>query len=37
VRVADRFVDHSTPQRASECEDAAERVAFATVSAPTRS
>jgi FMN reductase len=37
VRVADRFVDHSTPQRARECEDAAERVAVATVSAPTRS
>jgi FMN reductase len=32
VRVATRFVGHSTPQRARECEESAERVAAAAVS-----
>ena len=32
VRVATRFADHVTPQRARECEESAERVAVAAVS-----
>ena len=35
VRVATRFANHTTPQRARECEESAERVAAAAVS-PTR-
>jgi hypothetical protein len=36
VRVATRFADHVTPQRARECEESAERVAAAAVSTATR-
>jgi hypothetical protein len=36
VRVANRFADHVTPQRARECEESAERVAAAVVSTPAR-
>jgi FMN reductase len=34
VRVANRFADHVTPQRARECEESAERVAAAAVATP---
>ena len=37
VRVATRFADHVAPQRARECEESAERVAAAAVSAATGS
>jgi FMN reductase len=37
VRVATRFANHATPQRARECEESAERVASTTVSATTGS
>jgi FMN reductase len=37
VRVATRFANHVTPQRARECEESAERVAAAAVSTTTRS
>jgi FMN reductase len=37
VRVATRFADHVTPQRARECEESAERVAAAAVATTTRS
>ena len=36
VRVAARFADHATPQRARECEEAVERVAAAAVSTTSR-
>jgi FMN reductase len=36
VRVAARFADHATPQRARECEESAERVAAAAVSTASR-
>jgi FMN reductase len=34
VRVATRFADHATPQRARDCEESSVRVAAAAVSAP---
>ena len=37
VRVATRFANHVTPQRARECEESAERVAAAAVLTTTRS
>ncbi len=36
VRVAARFADHATPQRARECEESAERVAATAVSTASR-
>ena len=37
VRVATRFANHATPQRARDCEESAERVAAAAVAIGTRS
>jgi hypothetical protein len=37
VRVATRFANHATPERARECEESVERIAAAAISTTTRS